>query len=178
MYPWPNAKNRHNHSNLSQDIENLLFQSTLGMLRQAWPNTTKIKNRICSSHQCLTVCKQIKKSLNSFLRHWQFAISEYFGHAWICPTIPNKNDIINLQLTSMPDWSKKWRQSLHCYQRHWQLVISKHFSHAWAYIITFNQNDMTNYDTMQKMNTITQLFLEILQFIESCNLIGWEHSKL
>ena len=76
------CKNLHNHSALSQDIGNLLFGSTLGIPRHAWPYPTK-NQTISSFHQCLTLCKKLRQSLNSLLRYWQLAISEHLpAHAW------------------------------------------------------------------------------------------------
>ena len=51
----------------------------------------------------------------------------------------------------------------------------------WACLVTLTQNDsITSQKTsmfifMQKIKFIIQLFLTILHFKESCNLLGWQH---
>ena len=111
----------------------------------------------------------------------------FFRTLWECPDMPdiNQQNRHNQFVTSIDIWmyDKKPRRSLNLFQWYWWFLISEYFGHIQMCDKT-HQNDMINFQhswmsyCKQKNNIYNQLFLQKLQFKESCNLIGWEHLGL
>ena len=74
-------------------------------------------------------------------------------------------------------YAKRIRQSINSFQRRWQFVILEHFGHAWSFAAKLIQNYMNIFSFHRCLNTCKnwtqslELFLEVLEFKESCNLI-------
>ena len=110
------------------------------------------------------------------MRYQKFVISKFFGHVQTRRITPNQNEMIIASI-DVSLYVKRIRQSINSFQRRWQFVILEHFGHAWSFAAKPIQNYMNIFSFHRCLNTCKnwtqslELFLEVLEFKESCSLI-------
>ena len=117
---------------------------------------------ICSLHICLTASIRLMQLLISCLRSCQLAISEHFGHAWICLTTPNKNDIIYSLYWSLNVY-KKWRQSLDSLQRCRQFLF-------WS-TLGMHDNIQPKWQSVSRFHGCLTLCKKLRQFLDPWDIV-------
>ena len=161
----------------------------------------KILVWICGKLSCLSACKKSTASLTSFLTCCREIANLNVAMCFILhifiEILQRYCKLVVFSTLDMPGSANpKWyyhlvgifcvylqaKNQLHTHafmdilQRHASL-----FWVLWACLVTFTQIDSINlsktliFICIQKINFIIHFFLKILQFKESCNLIGWQH---
>ena len=107
-------------------------QCTFSIPWCVWQYSTEITRSICNFQLCLTPCKHLKQSLNSFPRYWQFVLWEHFGHAKTYLTTPNKTQTSRSFHQSLT-LCEELRQSLDSFLKYRWFSISGDLlpGHAW-----------------------------------------------
>ena len=120
----------------------------------------------------LSVGKRSTSSFKFSSRYYKDVVN-LFCAPWACLAMHSQSDTINLYKTFVFICTQKISFIQHAFLRTLQRYANFLLLIFWVCLITHTQNDSIK--LVEDITFIIHFFLEILDFKEFCNLIGWQH---